>query len=277
VCYTCRQMKTSLIVNVYNRAAWLKACLAALLHQTVRPDEVVVADDGSTPEQVEAVKGFLATFPIPNHYCYQEDKGFRAAAARNMAIRQATGEYLLLIDCDIVLMPDALEQHLKRAEHNRFLLGQVAFLDQSATRPVLEGAPLNIEAMEALWHAADGSHIAESERRFEKNRLLRALHLTKRHKPQLISNHFSLFRSDMVKVNGFDEAYEGWGLEDDDLGMRLYQAGLSVRSVFREARAVHLCHETHKPERGRWVSQNRDYFDRREVATYCKKGLRQDS
>ena len=99
------QMKTSLIVNVYNRAAWLKVCLGALLHQRVRPDEVIVADDGSSPAEVAAVKAFLESYPIPHQYTAQRDKGFRAAAARNMGIRLATGEYLCFIDCDIVLMP----------------------------------------------------------------------------------------------------------------------------------------------------------------------------
>lgn len=267
-------MKTSVIVNVYNRAAWLKVCLGALLHQLVRPDEVVVADDGSSPEQTAAVKAFLADYPIPHDYAFQQDRGFRAAAARNMGIRRATGEYLLLIDCDIVLLPDALARHLERARPGRFLQGQAAILGEAATRPVLEGAALSPAAIEALWQQADRSHLAAAERRFEKNRYLRALHLTKRHKPQLISNHFSLYRADMVRVNGFDERYEGWGLEDDDLGRRLYQAGLTVRPVFRQARAVHLWHQTHKPAAVQWASPNRDYFHRQHVATFCEKGLR---
>ncbi len=268
-------MKTSLIVNVYNRADWLKVCLGALLHQTVRPDEVVVADDGSSAEQAAAVRAFLETYPIPNHYAFQDDRGFRAAAARNMGIRHATGKYLVLIDCDIALMPDALAQHLRQARHGRFLLGQAALLDEATTRPLLEGAALSAAELDSLWARADASHLAAAQRRFEKNRCLRALHLTKRHKPQLISNHFSLFRADMEKVNGFDEMYEGWGLEDDDLGMRLYQAGMTVRSVFRQARAVHLWHETHKPEAGKWISKNKAYFHRKQVATYCVKGLAQ--
>lgn len=269
-----RGMKTSLIVNVYNRAAWLRLCLGALLHQTVRPDEVIVADDGSVPEQVAEVKAFLATYPIPHDYASQEDRGFRAAAARNMGIRRATGDYLIFLDCDIVLMPDALEQHVKAARPGRFLLGQAALLGEEATQRVFAAPPASAADIEALWEQADASHIAAAERRFQKVRFLKRLHLTKRHKPQLISNHFSLYRPDMERVNGFDEQFEGWGLEDDDLGLRLYQAGMRVDSVYHQARAVHLYHPTHKPEADAWVSNNRAYFDRKHVPTFCEKGLK---
>jgi len=268
------QMKTSLIVNIYNRAAWLKVCLGAMLHQTVRPDEVIVADDGSCAEETEEVKAFLSSYPIPNDYVSQENRGFRAAAARNMGIRHSSGEYLVFLDCDIVLMPDALAQHLDRAKPGHFLLGQAAQLDEAATGQLLETPPVYALDIEALWRQADGSHLAAAEARFKRSRFLRRLHLTKRHKPQLISNHFSIYRADIERVNGFDEKFEGWGLEDDDLGLRLYRAGMSAESVFNEARAVHLWHDTHKPEADAWVSQNREYFERKEIPAFCEKGLR---
>ncbi len=267
-------MKTSLIVNVYNRAAWLKVCLGAVLHQTVRPDEVIVADDGSSDEEAGAIKAFLEAYPIPHDYVWQADRGFRAAAARNMGIRHATGEYLLFLDCDMVLMPDAWAYHLEHSRPGLFLLGQAAQLDEQSTRPLLEAPLLSTSDTDALWQQADRSHIRVAETRFRRSRCLRRLHLTKRHKPQLISNHFSIFRSDIERVNGFDETFEGWGLEDDDLGLRLYQAGMNVDSVFRHARAVHLWHDTHKPDADSWVSENREYFERKHVPTFCEKGLR---
>jgi wobble nucleotide-excising tRNase len=49
---------------------------------------------------------------------------------------------------------------------------------------------------------------------------------------------------------------------------------MTVGSVFREARAVHLWHESLKPDVGAWVSQNRDYFERKQIPTFCEKGLR---
>lgn len=268
-------MKTSLIVNVYNRAAWLKVGLGAVLQQTVKPDEIIVADDGSAPEEKAAVKAYLASYPIPYEYAWQEDRGFRAAAARNIGIRHASGEYLIFLDCDMVPMPDAVASHLEHARPGRFLLGQAAQLNETATNRLLEaGPPVSAAELDALWCQADASPIASAQKRFWRNWLLRRLHLAKRHKPQLISNHFSIYRADLERVNGFDEAYEGWGLEDDDLGLRLYQAGMKVESVFLAAHAVHLWHDTHKPEADAWVSHNRAYFERRHIPTFCAKGLR---
>jgi len=47
-----------------------------------------------------------------------------------------------------------------------------------------------------------------------------------------------------------------------------------VESVFQQARAMHLWHDTHKPEADSWVSQNREYFERKNVPAFCEKGLR---
>ena len=44
------------------------------------------------------------------------------------------------------------------------------------------------------------------------------------HKSML--GHFSLFKEDILKINGYDEKYKGWGAEDCDLDTRLVQSGL---------------------------------------------------
>jgi predicted glycosyltransferase involved in capsule biosynthesis len=54
--------------------------------------------------------------------------------------------------------------------------------------------------------------------------------------------NLSAWRSDLMKINGFDEAYSGWGLEDSDLVIRLLHAGIYHKSARFAAPVLHLWH-----------------------------------
>ena len=95
-------MKISVIVTTYNRPEALAAVLEGLRLQTVPPDEVIVADDGSGPETAETVRKAAGRMPWPLSHVWQEDRGFRAAAIRNRAILASTGSYIVLLDGDCI-------------------------------------------------------------------------------------------------------------------------------------------------------------------------------
>ena len=61
-------------------------------------------------------------------------------------------------------------------------------------------------------------------------------------RPRLTSNHFSLWRADFERVDGFDLGYRGWGLEDRDLQRRLLRSGVRCRTVLPSAGSFHLWH-----------------------------------
>jgi hypothetical protein len=67
-------------------------------------------------------------------------------------------------------------------------------------------------------------------------------------------------RDDLLRVNGFDENYKGWGAEDDDLGRRLYRSGIIGRTVFRDEFPLHLWHPHATGGRD---SRNLHYYNRR--------------
>ena len=270
-------MKISVVTTIYNRPEHLRLLAAALAAQTRPPDELVVADDGSDEATAAAMARLLPACGIPAKVVRQEKDGYRLAAARNRAIRAATGDVLLFLDCDLVPLPDAVAVHERNAERRRVLCGNRAMLDEAATAALFAAHPSPSEAdWEQAWTIADPREAAEAARAYARHAALRRWHLARPHKPKLLGCHFSLFREDVVRVNGFDENFVGWGYEDDDFARRLYQAGVEPRSVIVEARALHLWHPSLAPqalERHR-DRPNRAYFRRWRVPAFCENGLK---
>ena len=267
-------MKTTVIVTVYNRPAMLIACLQALALGTQRVDEVVVSDDGSSADNVQRMQAAFPDLPFPVRFVRQEDRGYRLSAARNNALRQATGDYIISLDCDILLLPEAVMEHVKLARRGWFLAANRAYVGAVATEEMLQQA-MHPRLLEVLWGDSDRSHLRRAHRQFQRNVWMRRLGLAKRHKPKILGCHFSIFREDIERVNGFDEAYVGWGLEDDDFSMRLHKAGVRGRSLILEARALHLWHPSVASRVAEpAASPNLVYFRRRDVPAFCVQGLR---
>lgn len=96
--------RVSVIIPVYNHAEELSTTLRALFAQTYNDFEVVVVNDGSTDNMALVLIGWKDKIAVMN----KEHEG--APAARNTGAREARGEYLLFLDADVTLRPDALEQ-----------------------------------------------------------------------------------------------------------------------------------------------------------------------
>lgn len=270
-------MKVSVVTTVYDRPEHFRMFLRALALQSRPPDEVVVADDGSPAEAAERVRALFAASGFAGKVVRQEKDGYRLAAARNLALREITGDYVVFLDCDIVLLPDGMAAHLAAARPDRVLAGNRALLGEAESKRLFGmecDRPVGAD-FEMAWEAADKREAAEAQRLFEKHARLRRWHLARPHKPKLIGCHFSAPAEAVRRVNGFDENFVGWGYEDDDFARRLYWAGMRPVSVIREARAVHLWHPSLAPkEGGRHRDRpNRAYFRRWGVETACRNGL----
>lgn len=116
--------KVSVVIPTFNRSDILIRCLQHLAGQTLLPAsfEVVVCDDGSTDGTFDLVHSFPAPFSLT--YLRQENRG--PAAARNMGIGKARGEYVLFLNDDALLHPRALDIHLE--EHRRLANPKAAVL-----------------------------------------------------------------------------------------------------------------------------------------------------
>lgn len=106
------EFEISIIIPTYNRGNILKMCLDALAGQTVPSDyfEVIVSDDGSQDNTREVTESF-ATGKLKNvKYLRQPNRG--ASAARNLAIRESKGRFLLIINDDTIATEKLVEEHL---------------------------------------------------------------------------------------------------------------------------------------------------------------------
>lgn len=274
--------RLSVVVTSCNRPEHLARCLASLERQRRPPDEVVVADDGSTPEHLARVEALVRSCALPARLVRQPDRGFRPAAVRNLGARAARGELLFFADGDLVYFPEALAAHLAALDaRGGWTTGFCVPLTPA------ESERLSLERVRAgeldpFW-PADGDPrvraLVRYERRFRRKALLARLLPFESHlrKLSLRGGNACVRRADFEAVNGFDEAFVGWGCEDADLGLRLLLAGVPGSPVHRAARALHLHHPVEERARrgDRWVSVNQPYHKRPRRGRFrCERGLR---
>ncbi len=232
-------MKVSLIVLTYNWPAALDRVLASVVAQTRLPDEVVVADDGSGEPTRAVIERWAATCPCPLRHVWQEDMGFRAARCRNRGIAASRGDYVILIDGDMLLHPAFVADHLMLAERGFFLQGGRLKATAAETARLLAGRrPVFAPWLAADFHAFDGTN-----RHYAFHApLLARWKARQRRGGRVMSCNMSFWRDDLLRVNGFDERMEGYGAEDRELAARLGNAGVRRRQLKWAALAVHLEH-----------------------------------
>jgi glycosyltransferase involved in cell wall biosynthesis len=257
----------SLVVSTYNWPEALAAVLASVERQRVLPDEVVVADDGSRDTTRQLVEAAAARFPVPLRHVWQPDDGFRLAQIRNRANAAARGDYIVQIDGDMVLHPAFVADHLAAARAGQFIGGSRVLLDPEASRRVLGGdaalgpfSPGVRNRLNALRLPAAGAAVS---------RVLAARGLR-----SIRGGNMSYWRADFVAVNGYDEAYVGWGREDTDLVVRLLRAGRTRRLLKLAGVAYHLHHR----ENARTDLEQNEEILRRAMAApdcRCERGVAQ--
>lgn len=235
-------MKLAVVVTTYNRPDALAAVLAGYRAQTGAAFELLIADDGSTAETGQLVRDYASTAPFQVRHVWQADEGFRPGAARNRALAQTLADYVIFSDGDCVPPPFFVSRHAALAQRGYFLAANRMLLTEAFTREVLEQR-LPIHGWSALrWLAAHA--------RGQINRALPLVTLPdagfRRSAPMrwqgVKTCNFSAWRADLVRVNGFDERYSGWGLEDSDLVIRLLHAGVKHKSARFAAPVFHLWH-----------------------------------
>ncbi|MGE8224295.1 glycosyltransferase family 2 protein [Stenotrophomonas pigmentata] len=237
-------MKISLAILTYNWPEALELTLQSVSRQRQLPDEVLVADDGSGPATAEVIERWRGKLGAPLRHIWQEDAGFRAARCRNRAIAASTGDYVILLDGDMILHRDFVADHRMLASPGFFLQGGRLKASISESQRLLAGG----RARFAPWIDAAFHHFDGTRRQYAfRQPWLARLKARSRRGGRVMSCNMSFWRQDLIKVNGFDERMEGYGAEDRELAERLQNAGLRRRPLKWAALAVHLWHNSRAP------------------------------
>lgn len=236
-------MKLSVIVTTYNRPGALRRVLEALNHQRRKPDEVLVADDGSGPETQAVVQQAARRAGFPVRHVWQADRGFRVSRIRNRAIAAAGGDYLVFLDGDCIPEGWFVMDHSDLAREGHFFQGKRLLVDQ-ARSPVFNFR--DVPPAGSRWKLLMSKHLSN------RHHLLRipGVPLARSQKLSGIRGcNIGVFRTDLVAVNGFNEAFEGWGREDSELAVRLYRFGLWRATHPFRAICFHLWHPENRRDR----------------------------
>ena len=229
----------SIIVSSYERPAHLVRCLHSIAAQkhVQGTYEVIVADDGSQDETEECVRNFASTADFPVRMTTHAHDGFQLSRCRNEGALLADSDYLLFTDGDCLFPEDFLALHLHGRRHDFVMSGHCYRLGPRETNNI------------TLADIRTGSHRFDVSRR-EKRRAFGKRLRAKAYeffgvsmRPRISGSCIGTWRSDFYAVNGFDETFVGWGLEDVDYQRRLESIG--IRSRWTNAGVYHMWHEKH--------------------------------
>ena len=110
-------MKISVIVPFHRGADYLKDCLDSLQEQSYSNIEVLIVSDHASPEELKIVDEYISTLDIR---MYHLDNKTGVAAARNLGLEQASGDYVYFLDSDDYLYADTLETLMLTLEEENY-------------------------------------------------------------------------------------------------------------------------------------------------------------
>jgi glycosyltransferase involved in cell wall biosynthesis len=224
--------KLSLIISFYNKIDLLKLIFAGLERQTFHDFEVIIADDGSKKEIVDEIKAIIQNYPFPIRHVWHEDNGWQKNKILNKAIVVATAEYLVFLDGDCIPHPYFLQEHYENKAVGQVISGRRVMMNEKVSsklsaKKIKSGYLESTAFFHLLIPTLFCNHPSHLENMIHvRNKWLRQFFIKDKPKGFWGCN-FSIHKSDILKVNGFDERYiyPGTG-EDTDLEDRLKRVGV---------------------------------------------------
>lgn len=266
--------RSTVVVTTYEEPERLALVLLALARQSVAPDEIFVADDGSGAATTRVVEAFRPPPGTRFERVWHEDRGFRKWAVSNEAVRRSTGERLLFLDGDSLPHRRWVEDHLAWSARGDVLCGRRVKLGPRFTQRVAR-ADVESGALERLWGPVTWhGFFGDNERVLLGLRLPSPIAALLHPRPRkLMGVNFSVARRAFEAVNGYDEEWPG-RRGDRDLDLRLARSGARFVALLNRAIVYHL-HHLERPNSA--AIEERVRAEERSTRVRCAVGLVRDA
>lgn len=260
-----KTMKTTLLITTYNWPEALDITLLSIQNQVLKPSEIIIADDGSGIETLKLIKLWQSKSEVPIIHSWQEDVGFRLAASRNKAISKSTGDYIIMVDGDLILHQNFIKDHVKHSKKNQFVIGPRVLLNENYSIKLLRDKNISF--------SVPSRGILTNKKNLINNNFLSNLfsYQTKSDK-QVRGCNMACFKLDLISINGFNEDFVGWGREDTELVNRLLNLNVSRKNIKFNSNTLHIFH---KENSKKMLSLNDDILEKtkKNKLIRCENGL----
>jgi glycosyltransferase involved in cell wall biosynthesis len=223
-----------LIINTHEQPEYLARVLGAVSRQISAPEEVLLADDGSGEQTKRVYAEWSPGHSLHAEHVWQPHEGFRRARILNEAIARARSDYLVFLDGDTLPHPQFAADHRRLGRRGAFIQGHRALIKERA----------------AAWFGLD-QFGRDRRRALWQGQLEGLKHAFRLPLPLLRTSsslrgirgcNLGIWRDDLIRVNGYNEDFVGWGREDSELAVRLMNTGVRRWDVRGRALCYHLWH-----------------------------------
>ncbi|MEK6553404.1 MAG: glycosyltransferase [Bacteroidota bacterium] len=235
----------SVIISIYNRIDYLKLVLAGFENQSFNNFEIILADDGSNENAVNAIKILMSKISFPVYHIWHEDNGFRKNRILNRAIQATNTDYLIIIDGDCIPHSEFVKEHFQNRKEKTCLTGRRINMSQKITDTLneerIKSGYLEGKYFKLMLDSIFGYSTDIEKGFYFKNNFLRKIFNRKYR--GLLGSNFSIHKNDILAINGFDERYEAPSVgEDSDIQFRLELNDVKIKSLNHIAIQYHLFH-----------------------------------
>jgi glycosyltransferase involved in cell wall biosynthesis len=225
----------TLVTPTYNWPESLEILLLSVIKQTILPNEIIIADDGSRDETKALIEIFQKKFPIPLIHIWHEDLKNRKPKIMNMAIARAKHDYIIEIDGDIIMNKYFIEDHLTFAKKGHYLFGSRVNIQEKLLPNLFSKKIINFNLFTI--------GIKKRGRTIRIPFLMNFAKSVNKRSRKLRGCNMSFWKDDFIKINGFNEGLVGWGIDDSEMIQRLHNIGIKGKRLKFAGIAYHIYHK----------------------------------
>lgn len=225
----------TLVTPTYNWPEALELLLLSVLNQTVLPNEVIIADDGSREDTKQLIEDFQKKFPVPLIHIWHEDVKNRKPRIMNKAIAAAKYDYIIEIDGDIIMNTHFVEDHLTFAKKGYYLFGSRVNIQEKLLPELFSKKIIHFNFF--------SKGIKKRGRTLRIPFLMNFAKSVDKRSRKLRGCNMSFWKEDFIKINGFNESIIGWGMEDSEMIQRLHNIGIKGKRLKYSGIVYHIFHK----------------------------------